>query len=487
MSAAPEWPADHVERRPLSELIPYARNTRTHTDAQVAQIAASMREWGWTMPCLVDTDGTIIAGHGRVLAAQRLGWTEAPVMVARSWTPAQVRAYRIADNRLAENSGWDYDLLSGELDELRDLDFDLDLVGFDRAALNDLIGTAELAPERSEESDDADGASVGEGAPYDAELILALAFEHYRQERGFPYPPRLPLHECMQHINRLALVDTDTLRTSTAAYHVADAYHPERYAVRASRLSPLELFSSDEGLRAALRSSLKLNGKITDAALLSACRWTHGSQCVAQFRPAFALWYLRKLCPDGGTFLDTSAGWGGRLIGFAASRAGRYVGIDPSSRALAANQRMADDLRLTKRVTLICKPAEDVDVSELGGTASCDFALTSPPYFSKEHYSTEETQSYLRYPTADGWRRGFLQPLLRLQHAALKPGAFSVINIADVTVGQETVPLAQWTIDCAREAGFELDSIESFPLPRTPGEGNRPEREEPCIVLRKDQ
>jgi hypothetical protein len=77
------WPADHVERWPLSCLTPYARNARTHSDAQVAQIAASIREWGWTVPVLVDEDGTIIAGHGRVLAAQRLALTEVPVMVAR--------------------------------------------------------------------------------------------------------------------------------------------------------------------------------------------------------------------------------------------------------------------------------------------------------------------------------------------------------------------------------------------------------------------
>lgn len=153
MNAAREWPADRVERRPLADLIPYARNTRTHTDAQVAQIAASMREWGWTIPCLVDSDGTIIAGHGRVLAAQRLGWTEAPVMVAHGWTPAQVRAYRIADNRLAENSGWNYDLLSAELDELRDIDFDLPLIGFEASDLNDLIGTPNVAPETEHDED----------------------------------------------------------------------------------------------------------------------------------------------------------------------------------------------------------------------------------------------------------------------------------------------------------------------------------------------
>src|SRR4051794_15790274 len=101
------WPADRVERWPIARLIPNLRNARTHSTEQVDQIAASIQEWGWTNPVLVSDDGTIIAGHGRVLGARRLGLTEAPVMVATGWTDAQIRAYAIADNKLALNAGWD--------------------------------------------------------------------------------------------------------------------------------------------------------------------------------------------------------------------------------------------------------------------------------------------------------------------------------------------------------------------------------------------
>jgi len=127
---APIWPADKVERWPLAKLVPYARNARTHSPAQVAQIAASMKEWGWTNPVLVDEGGTIIAGHGRVAAARQLGWTEAPVMVARGWSEAQKRAYVIADNKLALNAGWDEDLLRLELQDLSGMGADLSLLGF---------------------------------------------------------------------------------------------------------------------------------------------------------------------------------------------------------------------------------------------------------------------------------------------------------------------------------------------------------------------
>ena len=124
------WPADRVERRKVSSLTPYARNSRTHSDEQIAQIAASIREWGWTIPVLVDADGGIIAGHGRILAAQRLGIEDVPCMVAAGWSEEKKRAYVIADNKLALNAGWDDETLRLELSELDGLGFDLSLTGF---------------------------------------------------------------------------------------------------------------------------------------------------------------------------------------------------------------------------------------------------------------------------------------------------------------------------------------------------------------------
>jgi len=134
-----DWPADRIERRPVADLIPYARNARTHDERQVAQIAASMKEWGWTNPVLIDEDNGIIAGHGRVLAAQKLKFKDVPCMVATGWSDAQKKAYIIADNQLALNAGWDMDLLKVELSELDDLDFDLDLIGFDGDFLANLL------------------------------------------------------------------------------------------------------------------------------------------------------------------------------------------------------------------------------------------------------------------------------------------------------------------------------------------------------------
>ena len=133
------WPASKVELRKVSDLIPYARNSRTHSDEQVSQIAASIREWGWTVPVLVDEQGSLIAGHGRIMAAKKLGIGEVPTMVAVGWSDAQKRAYVLADNKLALNAGWDMDLLKVELVDLQGLNFDLDLTGFTGDELSDLL------------------------------------------------------------------------------------------------------------------------------------------------------------------------------------------------------------------------------------------------------------------------------------------------------------------------------------------------------------
>lgn len=127
-----------VERWPLSRLRPYERNARTHSNDQVDQIVQSMREFGWTVPILVTEDGTVVAGHGRLEAAKRLGMTEAPVLVARGWTERQRRKYTIVDNRLAENSNWDRKLLGAEIAALLDEQDDL-IVGFSKAQLKVLL------------------------------------------------------------------------------------------------------------------------------------------------------------------------------------------------------------------------------------------------------------------------------------------------------------------------------------------------------------
>ena len=132
-----------LEWRNIGEIIPYARNSRTHSEEQVAQIAASIKEFGWTNPVLIDEENGIIAGHGRLAAARKLGHTEIPVIELTGLSEAQKRAYVIADNKLALNAGWDTEMLVNELRDLEGMDIDLALTGFSADELNDMLAVKE--------------------------------------------------------------------------------------------------------------------------------------------------------------------------------------------------------------------------------------------------------------------------------------------------------------------------------------------------------
>lgn len=143
-------PSDNVQHWEIDRLIPYAKNSRTHSPEQIAQIAASIKEWGFTSPILIDETGSILAGHGRLAAARKLALDTVPVMVAEGWTDAQKRAYVIADNKLALNAGWDNEMLKVEIGELGDLNFDLELLGFDEIELATLF---DENPDEDQEKD----------------------------------------------------------------------------------------------------------------------------------------------------------------------------------------------------------------------------------------------------------------------------------------------------------------------------------------------
>jgi hypothetical protein len=141
----------HIELWLIDKLIPFARNPRTHSDAQIAQIAASIAKFGFNNPILADTKAGFIAGHGRLLAARKLGLTEVPVIVLDHLIEAEKRAYIIADNQLALNAGWDEDLLRAELAALQAEDFNIDVIGFNDAELARLLAAQDVTPGLTDE------------------------------------------------------------------------------------------------------------------------------------------------------------------------------------------------------------------------------------------------------------------------------------------------------------------------------------------------
>lgn len=143
-----------VEYLPINSLLPYARNARTHSDAQVAEIAASITEFGWTNPLLISEANDIIAGHGRCLAAAKLGLTEVPCIRLAGLSDAQRQAYVIADNKLALNAGWDNDTLKLEMLELKEVGFDLSLLGFSKDEIDDLFSKETVEGEGDGDGDE---------------------------------------------------------------------------------------------------------------------------------------------------------------------------------------------------------------------------------------------------------------------------------------------------------------------------------------------
>ena len=143
--------ADYIEMKSVEELIPYSKNARTHSDNQVAQIANSIIEFGFTNPVLIDGSKGIIAGHGRLMAAKKLNLLEVPVVILDHLSEAQKRAYIIADNKLAENAGWDEEILANELHDLKEENFDLDLIGFEDQELEKLFANLYEDGEQKEE------------------------------------------------------------------------------------------------------------------------------------------------------------------------------------------------------------------------------------------------------------------------------------------------------------------------------------------------
>ena len=152
-SMSEPWLSTHIERWPTEKLVPYARNARTHSEEQLAQIAASIVEFGFTNPILAGSDGVIVAGHGRLAAAQKLGLDSVPVVVLDHLTPTQRRALIIADNRIAENAGWDDAMLRIELQSLQEDGFNLDITGFDADALAEIMAGEETTVDGQTDDD----------------------------------------------------------------------------------------------------------------------------------------------------------------------------------------------------------------------------------------------------------------------------------------------------------------------------------------------
>jgi ParB-like chromosome segregation protein Spo0J len=454
---------------PIESLRVYPRNPRR---GSTQTIRDSLIEHGQYRPIVVNArTQEILAGNHTYQAAVELGWDEIAVTYV-DVDDEQAAQIVLIDNR--SNDLAEYD--AADLAELLSSLPSLTGTGYTQPDFESLL--AQLAIAEPEEPVERARYSFDVFSRDDVIERAALAL----RESGFPYK-QMPVHVAMTEINDLANMSDAQLVRTRAGYAVADSYHPHRYHAHVgSQANAVDVYEDERKLRIAIGHLLTYGLPWTS--ITSVLSLTHGAQVPSNFRPGFACSIMRRFGAPDAVVLDTSTGYGGRLVGFLASPCASYIGIDPAHDTYEANRRLAADLcPPAKTVELLCEPAEDVASTSLKGRV--DLCVTSPPYFSKEHYSDEPTQSWKRYSTSSEWRQGFLVPMIELQYAALKRRGVSIVNIADVVIAGETIPLVDWTLNAAGQVGFEVEDVEQLPLTRRWGPQDDVVHTEPVLVLRK--
>lgn len=422
-----QWPAAAIEWRKVAELVPYAANARLHTAEQVAQIAASMREWGWTMPVLIDPGGEIIAGHGRIMAAQQLGLIEAPCAVARGWSDLQKRAYRLADNKLTLNAAWDGALLKLEMGDLRDSGFDLGLTGFSTDELQLLWH----GPPPST------GGNLAErfGVP---PFSVLNAREGWWQDRKAAW-----LRTGIE--SDLGRGEAGLGRDNGAPGGGGGGAWAQRSGQRAANAIPGgsrqpainpatgKIVRADSTGRPIIPGEMR-GGMTYGAVDMDDGAERSGTSGTSMFDPVLAELLVRWFAPPGGLILDPFAG--GSVRGIVAAKLGRrYLGIDLSARQIAAN--CAQRERILHATVSDLRPEWIVgdarDLPRLAAGIEADFLLSCPPYADLERYSDDPADlSTLAY----GEFRRELASIIKRAVDRLKADRFACFVVGDVRGGK---------------------------------------------------
>ncbi len=459
-----QWP---IELRKVSDLKEHPNNPRKFTKKGLQDLEASLKSIGYIDKIVVNHENTILGGHARKKTLKKLGVKEVYCCIPpRALTEAEENEIMIRLNRNTAGE-WDFEILEDKFDKA-----DLIEYGFEKSDFNSFPASSPTPPKALEYP------------IFTQQAIINHAFEVFR-ERGFPYP-KLDTFEMMLELNKLASLPEEALERTIAGYAIADTYHPHRFHAAACKMkSPIEGYDDDVSLKKVLKMTLDQNQNLSYKKL-PFMSLVNGVQACSNFRPGYAkLMYDRYA--SGGRVFDSSTGYGGRLVGFLASNAKEYIGVDPNVPTHRANMQLAGEIGAHKRVTLHNSPIEVLDVERY--VDSCDLAFTSPPYFIKEEYSDDDTQSCVRYPEYDQWIAGFLIPMLKKQFAVLKPGATNIVNIEDVKIKTKSFALVKDTIDCAVRLGFIYVETKQFELQdRTSvkdGETISKAASESVIIMRK--
>lgn len=380
-----QWPADNVKRRAITSLIPSARNARQHSDEQIDQIAALIKEYGWTNAVIVGDDGEVIAGHGRLLAAERLGITEVPTVEVSGWTDAQKRAYRLADNAIALNATWDPTLLSSEIQGLRSIEFDLRLTGFTDLQLADIGGLAQVSP-----------LDQGKANGSLADRFMVPPFSVLNAREGWWQDRKrswLALG-IQSELGRGAPIGGSMLPADRAKVEASPGGSPRP----AADYSKSKARGDERGKAADARTFgqdlMRGEGRTTVPAghLLGEMKNFDGAgQAITGtsiFDPVLSEIAYRWFCPLGGHVIDPFAG--GSVRGIVAGKLGRrYTGIDLRPEQIAANEAQRDAILTDEDGEVRWFVGDSKTTLQGSAVDRADFVFSCPPYGSLERYSDD--------------------------------------------------------------------------------------------------
>lgn len=469
-----------IAYRTVGDLIPYARNSRTHSDDQIAQIAASIKEFGFTNPVLLDGEAGIIAGHGRVLAAKKLGLKEVPTIALPHLTEAQKRAYVIADNKLALNAGWDLDMLKIEVGDLHGMDVDLSLLGFTEGEIADML--VDGADGDGDGTGDGDGAANGSLAdrflipPFSvlnaregwwqdrkrAWLALGIKSELGRGENGFNAAPGgSPM---------VAGYDKDGNRLTGIENVGGRAKNGKRKAATFGQ----DLMRGEHEVGKSTASAIPGGGTGKNSAYMfkTAEGYQAGDEAQASgtgtsiFDPVLAEIAYTWFCPPEGTILDPFAG--GSVRGVVASKLGRqYIGHELRAEQVAANRVQADEICSDPMPAWIEGDSRNID--RTCADVDADMVFSCPPYADLEVYSDDPADlSNMPYKDFVAAYR----EIIRKACDRLKPNRFACFVVGEVRDKKGNyLDFVGDTVQAFRDAGLEfyneailVTSVGSLPI-----------------------
>lgn len=438
--AAPviKWTASEIVSRKIAELRPHPKNPNTHPQEQIDNLVALFRAVGFHTPILVDENDTILAGHGRRLAALQAGMVEVPTIKRTGLTEAEKLAILISDNQNPRLSVIDEELLKGNVVELKRLDFDLNLLGFPDLKLVEFVsGLGDgVTPPPEAAADGADRELTDEEtkALDDAWRTLVKEWNHLVND----HPANGFLSTSYTKGALAVYFMRARLYGSTIPSAATLAYTPHRMLIKGDKDSlDSALRQRTDSILAGLRFICQGQPKFDK--LLGMTLAVQGCRLPGEFPADLARdLYDEFVTEPNGVVLDPCHGWGGRMLGFLLSKhAAQYDGYDVDPKTHRGVRELFSDLRglaaSKKGAATYCEPFETAKLKP----NRYDFALTSPPYFNVEKYGGDQS-SWKLYSDYDKWVAGFYAPMIQSVAKALKPGASFALQ-----VGNQSYPLEE--------------------------------------------